>query len=151
MASDSTVFVDTNVLLYSRDLRVPEKQKQAHHWLAQLWERRRGRVSVQVLQEFYANATRKLMPALTEDEARIEARRFFQWHPWATDTVSVELAWDAQRRWQISWWDALIVVAAHQQGCRYLLTEDMQHGQVLDGLQVVNPFTLGPELLDTTA
>jgi predicted nucleic acid-binding protein len=148
MPSASTVFVDTNVLLYSEDRAHAAKHQVARQWLTVLWQQRRGRLSTQVLHEFYVNATRKLHPAMPAGDARAEVRRYQRWQPWVTDHATVETAWAVESRFGLSYWDALIVAAALQQGCGWLLTEDLQHGQSIDGMQVVNPFLAGPEILD---
>ena len=144
----TAVFVDTNVLLYSEDGAHRAKQARAVEWLHVLWSRRLGRLSTQVLNEFYANATHKIKPPMPQGDARAEVRRYQRWQPWLLDHATVETAWSVQSRFGLSYWDALIVASALAQGCRYLLSEDMQHLQVMDQMQVVNPFLVGPELLD---
>jgi len=139
------VFVDTNVLLYAVDTGEAEKHRAASSWRAELWKSRRGRVSYQVLQEFYVQAVRK-DPKRVE-AARAEVRDLFAWEPVAIDAVALEAAWSLQERFRLSFWDALIVAAAHAANCRYLLTEDLSHGQDLDGVRVVNPFRVGPSEL----
>ena len=135
-------FVDTNLLVYARDpQRDPPKHQRARQWLEQLWRERSGRLSIQVLNEYYAVVTQKLTPALSTDEAQTEIRTFFAWHPQVLDTATIERAWHIQARYRFNWWDALIVAAAQLSGCAYLLTEDLQADQNLDGLLVVNPFT----------
>jgi predicted nucleic acid-binding protein len=62
-----------------------------------------------------------------------------------TDAALLERGWQLQDRYQLSYWDALIVAAAKAASCRYLLTEDLQAAQKLDGIEVVNPFVRGPE------
>jgi predicted nucleic acid-binding protein len=148
MPSASIVFVDTNVLLYSEDVADATKHRRARDWLQVLWQRRCGRLSMQVLNEFYVNATRKLRPAMPAGDARAEVRRYQRWQPWINDHATVETAWALESRYQLNFWDALMAAAALQQGCDLLLTEDLQHGQQLDGVRVVNPFVLGPETLD---
>ncbi|HHW78318.1 MAG TPA: PIN domain-containing protein [Xanthomonadaceae bacterium] len=134
-------FVDTNLLIYARDpQRNPVKHQRARQWLEQLWRDRSGRLSTQVLNEYYAVVTQKLTPALSPDEAQIEIRTFFAWRPRVLDTATIEQAWQVQGRYRFNWWDALIVAAAQLSGCSQLLTEDLQAGQNLDGLVVVNPF-----------
>jgi predicted nucleic acid-binding protein len=140
---DSPVFVDSNVLLYAVDEADPNKQRAARNWRAELWKSRRGRVSFQVLGEFYVNAVRK-QPAV-RDEARAEVRDLLAWNPVVTDEALLERGWKLQDRYQLSYWDALIVAAAKAASCRYLLTEDLQAGQKLDGIEVVNPFLRSPE------
>lgn len=149
MPSASTVFVDTNVLLYSEDLADAAKHRAARLWLRALWERRCGRLSTQVLHEFYVNATRKLQPPMPQGDARAEVRRYQRWQPWLVDHATVEAAWSVEARFGVHYWDALVVAAAQQQGCSHLLTEDMQHDQLIDGVRIVNPFLTGPEILDT--
>lgn len=143
----TAVFVDTNVLLYSEDGADARKQGQALAWLGELWQRRCGRVSTQVLNEFYVNATRKLKPAMPGGDARAEVRRYQRWHPWQIDQATVEAAWAVESRFKIGYWDSLIVAAAQQQGCELLLSEDLQHELRFDSVQVLNPFKVGPETL----
>lgn len=141
-AAGSPVFVDSNVFLYALDEADPNKQKAARSWRAELWRSHRGRVSFQVLGEFYVNAVRK-RPAARE-EARAEVRDLLAWNPVVTDAVLLERGWELQDRYRLSYWDALIVAAAKAVSCRYLLTEDLQSGQALDGIEVVNPFLRAP-------
>jgi predicted nucleic acid-binding protein len=151
MPSDSTVFVDTNVLIHGEDGADRVKHEAALGWLRKLWLRRCGRLSAQVLNEFYVNATRKIRPALSAGDARAEVRRYQRWQPWALDHATVETAWAVESRFGLSFWDSLIVASAQAQGCAYLLTEDLQHEQQIDSVKVINPFLVGPELLDTVA
>jgi len=139
------VFVDTNVLIYSFDAADPEKQRASDLWRAELWKSRRGRISFQVLQEFYVNVAHK-WPAARE-EARAEARNLLAWRPVATDAALLERAWKIQDRYKLSFWDAAIVAAAKATSCRYLLTEDLQADQDLDGVLVINPFVHDPSFL----
>ena len=147
MPSGSTVFVDTNVLLYAVDVRRPEKQQQAQSWLRQCWQGNRGRISTQVLHEMFANV-RRVAPSLSVDDVRRVVRDYRAWAPLTVDEETVDLAWDLQDRFSFSYWDALMVAAAQQQGCAILLTEDLQHDQLIDQLRIVNPFLVGPEVLD---
>ena len=85
--------------------------------------------------------TRRLRPGLDPSSARDDIRDLMTWQPKILDLPVLELAWVAEARYQLSWWDALIVGAAQRLGCRYLLSEDLQNGQDLDGVVVANPFT----------
>ncbi len=143
----TAIFVDTNVLVYSLDVGKPGKHERAAAWMDAMWVSRRGRLSFQVLQEFYVTVTEKLAPGLDRDRARAEVRDLMAWRPLAIAPPVLEGAWVVQDRFSISWWDALIVSAAQVSGCRFLLTEDLQDGQDLDGTQIVNPFTHPPETL----
>jgi predicted nucleic acid-binding protein len=136
------VFVDSNILLYAVDDADPRKQRVARDWRAELWKSRLGRVSFQVLNEFYVNAVR-LKPAAS-DQARAEVRDLLAWNPVMTDAFVIERGWKLQDRYQLSFWDSLIVAAAKAASCGFLLTEDLQDGQKLDGVEVVDPFLRGP-------
>jgi predicted nucleic acid-binding protein len=137
------IFVDSHVFLYALDDADARKQQAAQHWRAELWKSRRGRVSFQVLGEFYVNAVRKRPAA--RNEARAEIRDLLAWNPVTTDAALLEQGWKIQDRYQLSYWDALIVAAAKASACGFLLTEDLQAGQKLDGVEVVNPFLRGPD------
>lgn len=139
------VFVDSNVLLYARDSTERSKQPRAVVWLASLWQSRTGRVSFQVLQEFYVVATQQLKPGLSADEARAYVRSLLAWRPLQIEAKTMEAAWAISDRFRVSFWDALIVAAAQATGCDRLLTEDLQDGQLFDGVRVVDPFTHEPE------
>lgn len=148
MASGSNVFVDAGVLLCADDGADPAKHLRAREWLKVLWTSRCGRLSTQVLTEYYANATKQLKPPMQQGDARAEVRRYQHWKPWQIDHQTVETAWAIEARFQVNWWDALIVAAAQHQGCRYVLTEGLPHGQQIDSVQILNPFLVGPEVLE---
>ena len=139
------VFVDTNLLVYSRDSSEPAKQTQAMAWTEYLWHEKTGRLSFQVLQEFYAVVTQKLKPGLDRHSAREDVRSLMAWEPIPLTDRVLEDAWFVQDRYQLSWWDALIVSAAQIGDCRYLLTEDLQEDQTLGRVQIINPFHRSPD------
>jgi len=134
------VFVDTNVLVYREDNADPAKRARARDWLSYLGERQAARISFQVLQELYSTLTRRLDPAVDVELAQKIVRKLTVWQPAVIDLKLMEAAWKLGGRYSLSWWDALIVGAAKVTGCPVLLTEDLQHGQSLDGVRVVNPF-----------
>ena len=138
------VFADTKVFVYQLDTREAAKQRRARSWAEFLWATRRGRISFQVLQELYVTVTRKLDPGMDTGAARTMVRALWAWRPAPIDEQVFAAAWAAQDRFSLSWWDSLIVGAARVSGCSFLLTEDLQHGQDLDGLLVVSPFELAP-------
>lgn len=141
----ATIFVDTNVLVYVRDRTDEAKQRMAAEWMTALWESRLGRVSVQVLQEYYVTLTRKLQPARDAEDVREDVIALSAWRPVTIDLDMIERAWELQERFAFSWWDSLIVAAAAAARCRYLLSEDLQDGLVVDGLTIVSPFTHRPD------
>jgi len=141
----SSVFVDTNVLVYLRDSSDPEKQRAAARWMAYLWDTGGGRLSLQVLQEYYVTVTRKLNPGLPPPEAREDVAALRVWSPLPPDTELLEEAWTVEDRYELSFWDSLIVASAHRLECSVLLTEDLQDGQDLGGVVVQSPFTREPD------
>lgn len=141
--SDS-FFVDTNVLIYVRDPTHPVKQARCQDWLRRLWSEQSGRLSTQVLHEYYSVVTRKLKPGLPIDVARAEVRSLASWNPVVVTTGLAERAWLLEDRFSLSWWDALIVAAAQVSRADYLLSEDLQDGMDFGGLQVLNPFRAPP-------
>ena len=132
-------FVDTNVLLYALSSR-PEEVGKAER-AASLLREKDLVLSVQVLQEFYVQATRPTASVKIDHRSALAFMRALRRFPVQDITVGVlDLALDYKNRWQISYWDAAIVAAARHLGCEMLLTEDLQHGQNMDGVEVVNPF-----------
>ena len=144
----AAIFVDTNVLLYAVDDKDHGKRDAARMWLSACWNQRCGRLSTQVLNEFYVNARKKFPRQLTQGDARAQVRQYQHWRPWTIDHATVETAWAVESRYGLNYWDALMVAAAQHLGCTMLLTEDMQHDQQVDSVRIVNPFIVGPELLD---
>ena len=138
----AAVFVDTNVLLYSRDPDQPAKQRLAAAWLERLWREGTARASMQVLSEYYVNITRKLRPGLSPEAAWEDVKMFLAWNPLPVDRALLEAAHDVERRYRLQWWDCQIVAAARLQGCSILLSEDIQDGATYGGVTVRNPFTL---------
>lgn len=134
------VFVDTNVLVYARDRADQRKHERAAEWMRHLWSTGEGRLSIQVLQEYYVTTTRKLEPGLSAEAARADVRDLVAWRPVQIDTGALEAVWSIQDRFALSFWDSLIVAAATIAGCNVLLTEDLQHGMDVDGVSVVDPF-----------
>jgi predicted nucleic acid-binding protein len=96
---------------------------------------------MQVLQEYYVTTTRKLRPGLAPDDARADVRDLSAWRPVTLGLEGLEAAWTIEERFGLSFWDALVVAAAHVARCDVLLSEDLQHGLDLDGVRVVDPFS----------
>ena len=135
-------FVDTNVLLYRFAAGESQKQPAAELWIQALWSQRAGRISWQVIFEFYTNAIRKArIPA---EAARKSVQELMIWHPEPPVHATLERAWYWCDHSRINFWDALILAAAEQAGCRWLLTEDLQAGQTFASVTIVNPFQSSP-------
>ncbi len=135
-------FTDTNILLYSVNAADPVKQHAASEWLELLWDRGSGRISWQVLHEFYANAVRKFCTPSPKARKMVEA--FILWEPADTSPDLIRRAWHWTDTAQLSYWDGLIVGAAEHSGCRWLLSEDLQSGRTLGPVTIVNPFNCQP-------
>jgi predicted nucleic acid-binding protein len=131
-------FLDANVLVYTDDAGSPEKQAQAVDLVARCRRDHNGAVSTQVLQEYFVAATRKL--GVDPTLARRKVELFGQLDLVAPALADVLGAIDLCRLHGFHFWDALVIRAAQQAGCSRLLSEDMQHGRRIDGLEIVNPF-----------
>ena len=136
----SRVFFDTNVLIYLFDKRYPDKKSTAQEVFDRAVSVDKAHLSTQVLQEFYVNVTRKLPEPLPFEEAAARVRDFAQLPLVRVDSALILAAIARGRALSFSFWDALIVEAALKAGADRLLTEDLQDGQLIDGLRVENPF-----------
>jgi len=133
------VFLDTNILVYADDWDSGVRREKARAILENVFSDRTGVVSTQVLQEYFSVATRKLKidPATARKRVELIA---------TLDVVRIDVplilsAIDLTRLHSLAFWDALVVQSAKVAGCRVLLTEDLQHGQLFDALRVENPFS----------
>jgi predicted nucleic acid-binding protein len=133
-------FVDTNILIYAHDLDAGVKQTSAAALLRQLWEEETGVLSTQVLQEFYVNVTRKIPHPLSPAQARGLLINYFTWPVVINGAESIRRASEIEERYRLSFWDALIVAAALEGRADQILTEDLQAGEIIEGLPIVNPF-----------
>lgn len=131
-------FIDTNILIYSVDRADPTKQEIAISLIANLAESRKGIISTQVLQEFYSAATRKL--GISPRIAKKHLQDFQIFDVIQTTTSLIEQSIDISILHKISFWDALIVAAAHQASASNILSEDLNHGQIIEDIQIQNPF-----------
>jgi predicted nucleic acid-binding protein len=132
------VFLDTNILVYADDLNAGEKNTIALALLDTTIRSGTAVLSTQVLQEFFVTAVKKLgVPAKT---ARRKVELLSKLSIVQVDVELILEAIDAHRLHQVSFWDALVLCAARVAGCARLMTEDLQHGQVLHGVRIENPF-----------
>jgi len=138
------VFVDTNVIVYTADPDAPAKQRRATAVMQRAFGAPGGTISPQVMQEFYSVATRGSHPRMPHDAAERMVRDLATLRVALVDAQTVLRAVERTGRRQISIWDALIVQSAVESACTVLLTEDLSHGEVIDGVRVVDPFQ-GPE------
>jgi predicted nucleic acid-binding protein len=134
-------FFDTNVLLYADDESAPAKQRRSRTLVAEHRRSGTGVISLQVLQEYFVNLTRKLH--VDPRIARRKVEMLAEFDVAAPEVGDILAAVDLHRLHGFSFWDALILRSAQQAGCSVLLSEDFQEGREIDGIQVVNPFRRG--------
>lgn len=133
-------FIDTNIFVYAVDESPSERRKHdiSAHLLAE--DKSARAVSTQVLQEFYVTVTRTLNTLMSPERAGQAVRRMSTLDVVRLDESLVLEAISTSQAAMMSLWDALIVEAARAAGCARILTEDLSHGQVIRGVEVVNPF-----------
>ncbi len=132
-------FIDTNVLIYAHDVDAGAKRAIARDLLRELWSERTGVLSMQVLQEFYVNVTRKIASPLSRDLAR---RIVGVYETWCVETTPKEMtaAFQIEEESRIGFWDALIVASAARSGALRIFSEDLNAGQKIYGISIENPF-----------
>jgi predicted nucleic acid-binding protein len=136
--SGGKVFFDTNVLVYAQDLDAPHKRERSRQLMAEVAAVGCGVISTQVLQEYYVTATRKLGVAPLAAKSVVQSFRMFEIVQLSPDLI--EQAIDRSVLSQLSFWDALIVAASAASGCTTIYSEDLNAGQAIGGVRVVNPF-----------
>lgn len=136
-------FVDSNILIYAHDLDAGAKRERAIAKLRELWDSGTGRLSVQVLQEFFVNATQKLATPIARSTAREVIRTYGVWVHHATTVDTVTRAAEISDLARISFWDALIVASAEEAHADELLSEDLNGGQAIAGIRILNPLKSG--------
>jgi predicted nucleic acid-binding protein len=132
-------FIDTNVLVYAHDIDAGAKHQIANTVLRELWSERTGVLSVQVLQEFYVNVTRKIPSPLSKDKARLVVSSYAIWCE-ETNAAEIAVAIRIEDESRISFWDALIVASAAKCGATRILSEDLNAGRRIAGILIENPF-----------
>jgi len=138
-------FVDTNVLVYAHDAEAGAKHERAKELLDQLWDADSGVISTQVLQELCLNVRRKFRPPFSVEETQILVQTYMKWEVVINDTESILEALAFERRYKVSFWDALILQAAESAEVDILLSEDLAAGQRYGTFRVENPFATLPE------
>ncbi len=133
-------FVDTNILVYAHDTSAGAKRERAAQLVEELWNARTGCLSIQVLQELYVSLTRKVARPLSSSSAAQILADLSVWRVHRPEARDVLEAIELHRRYDISFWDAMILRSAGQLGCQVLWSEDLNHDQVYDGIRIVNPF-----------
>lgn len=133
-------FFDTNVLVHQDDTSSPVKQNHALALFSDHFKKGTAALSLQVLQEYFSVATSKLNLAADKAQRRVEI--FALANVVKFEVNDIISAIELHRLTRVSFWDALIIHAARVSGATVLYSEDFQHGSVLGGVRVVNPFTV---------
>jgi predicted nucleic acid-binding protein len=136
-------FVDTNILMYAHDTAAGEKHLRAKTLVEELWETRAGVVSTQVLQELAVNLRRKAKKPLDARATRDIVSDYLAWQVVVNGGDSILEALDLETRYRVSFWDALVIQAAHAAGAEILYSEDLSDGQRYGTVRVRNPLTNG--------
>jgi len=137
--SDRT-FVDTKILVYAHDLDAGEKHIVAKGIVTELWNSRAGVLSTQVLQEFYVTLTRKIPSPVKVPNARRIISNYLNWDVAVNDGRTILQASEIEEAYNLSFWDSMIIAAAYSKNAAILLTEDLNGGQKIEGVTVLNPF-----------
>jgi predicted nucleic acid-binding protein len=133
------IFVDSNILIYAHDVDAKSKREVARSVLGELWSQRTGVLSLQVLQEFYVNVTRKISSPLPKPVARMVVNSYAVWCV-ETTPAEISTAFRIEDESRIGFWDALIVASAAKSGASRILSEDLNAGQTIAGIRIENPF-----------
>lgn len=132
------VFIDTNIAVYADDAAYPDKQAIAAALIAETYQKGEAVISTQVMQEYYNAAVNKLK---IDAAFAVERLRFFARFEVVSATPQLVIAaTDLHRLHSLSYWDALILQSAISSGCHTLYSEDLNHGQIINGVKIVNPF-----------
>lgn len=138
-------FIDTNVFLYLKDPNEPEKARICAQWLSAIQDRGVVLVSPQVISETFANLLRYARDADSRSLAEDFARTLLVWCEARLDKDVLAKAFEVRRRYQMSWWDAILIASAEDVAADILLTEDLNDGQRYGAVQAINPFRHAPE------
>ena len=134
------MFVDTNILVYAHDLSAGNRHAKAAAVIERLWDDETGVISTQVLQEFYVTLTRKFKEPVRPVEAREVIRNYLAWPVQHNNPEMTIRASEIEEKNGLSFWDALIIAAALQLQAQKILTEDLNHGQIIEDILIENPF-----------
>ena len=128
------------MLIYAYDIEAGSKHARCHEILHTLWNTKSGIISIQVMQEFFVNVTRKIPRPLSVAKSKGILQAYLAWEIPPTQADTVLLAVDIMARHQLSFWDAMIIASATKGGAKTLLSKDLNHDQLIEGVRVLNPF-----------
>lgn len=134
-------FIDTNILVYAHDATAGQKHETAKSLIQSLWHSREGTLSIQVLQEFFVTITKKIAYPYNNQEAAKIIEDLSTWHIHSPSITDILAATEIQTRYQLSFWDSMIIHSANTLGCGVLWTEDLNNGQIIHQTTIRNPFS----------
>ena len=139
MPTSEATFVDANVLIYAHDISAGTKHRIAAGLIEKFWEADPifPAISVQVLQETYVNLIKKQVPSPTAEKL---IRSYLDWNVIINDSGLLMEGIRLKDKLHLSFWDSLLVAAAHKAQVKYILTEDLTHNREYEGVKVINPF-----------
>ena len=138
--ADQKIFLDTNIIIYAYDVSAGDKHEIARKIMVDLWDSGLGVISTQVLQEFFVNVTQKIPKLLNKRLTKDILSDLLKWDVVVNDGESILEAVEILFKYGYSFWDSLIIEAAMRSGSEVLLSEDLTHGQIINGLTINNPF-----------
>ncbi len=138
-SASGSCFVDTNILLYAHDLAASDKRVRAREWILALSEIDALIISPQVMNEFCSVVQRK-MPDIPPAEIDLLLAAMERWCGAETSAATARLGFALQMRYRLGFYDAVLVASAVRASCSHFLTEDLNDGQVIEGVRIINPF-----------
>jgi len=134
------VFLDTNILVYAHDRACPDKMAKAQQLIFHSLRSRSAAISAQVLSEFFVTVTQKARKPMPVDQAKRELELLSSLETVEIDAPMVLRAVGIEQRWQLSYWDSLIIAAAERAGCATVYSEDFSDGRRYGVVVARNPF-----------
>ena len=133
-------FVDTNIVVYAHDRSSGGKYKISRDILRELWKKRNGILSTQVLQEFFHISTKKISDRISLSKVEESIKHLLAWKIVVNDGSNILQAIDIYKKYKYSFWDSLIIQAAISGKAEILLSENLQSGQIIESVKIINPF-----------
>jgi len=137
---ENKLFLDTNIIIYAYDLSAGKKYEIAKNIIIDLWNSGLGCLSTQVLQEFFVIVTGKIKNPLDFDSAKLFVKDFLKWNVIINDGQCIIEGIELHKKYKYSFWDSMIIQAAIKSRAKILLSEDLQSGHVVEGVEIINPF-----------
>jgi predicted nucleic acid-binding protein len=139
---ENKAFLDTNILVYAYDASAGNKHDIAKKIVTELWNSGLGCLSTQVLQEFFVTITKKIQKPLNNASAYELIKDLLKWDVIINTGQCILDGIELQKKYKYSFWDSMIIQAAVKSKSDILLSEDLSNGQIVDGVEIRNPFVM---------